>query len=78
MLNPRRMAMKPTRSSTAATRVAVYTGVSADEEHQPFSPEAQAQRLAAYVRSQEGWEVVRCFSDQLSGSTLDRPSSSGP
>jgi site-specific DNA recombinase len=53
-------------------RIATYSRISTDEEHQPYSLEAQAQRLAAYVQSQEGWRLVRRFSDQASGATLDR------
>jgi Resolvase, N terminal domain len=34
---------------------------------------AQAQHLDAYVQSQEGWRLVRRFSDQASGATLERP-----
>jgi site-specific DNA recombinase len=54
-------------------RIATYSRISTDEEHQPYSLEAQAQRLAAYVQSQEGWRSMRRFSDQASGATLDRP-----
>jgi len=54
-------------------RVATYTRISTDEEHQPYSLEAQDERLRAYVRSQEGWELTRQFTDQMSGSTLVRP-----
>jgi site-specific DNA recombinase len=54
-------------------RVATYTRISTDEEHQPNSLEAQATRLASYIASQEGWELVRQFSDQKSGATTDRP-----
>ncbi len=53
-------------------RVATYTRISTDEEHQPFSLEAQAQRLGSYVQSQDGWQLVHRFTDQMSGSTLDR------
>jgi hypothetical protein len=35
--------------------------------------EAQADRLAAYIPSQPGWKLVRPYSDQISGKTLDRP-----
>ena len=55
------------------TRVAIYTRISTDEEHQPYSLEAQQQRLAAYVESQDGWEVVCSYQDQMSGSTVERP-----
>ncbi|MHB8613335.1 MAG: recombinase family protein [Candidatus Dormibacteraceae bacterium] len=65
--------MKATKPSNGPIRVATYTRISTDEEHQPFSLEAQAERLDSYVRSQEGWEVVRRFTDQMSGSTLERP-----
>jgi site-specific DNA recombinase len=54
-------------------RITTYSRISTDEDHQPYSLEAQAQRLAAYVKSQEGWRLVRRFSDQASGATLDRP-----
>lgn len=46
---------------------------STDEERQPFSLEAPNDRWASYVASQPGWHVVRSFSDQMSGKTLDRP-----
>ena len=54
-------------------RVAIYRRISTDEEHQPYSLEAQEQRLAAYVESQPDWQLVRTFTDQASGATLDRP-----
>jgi site-specific DNA recombinase len=53
-------------------RVATYTRISTDEEHQPYSLEAQAERLGAYVASQDGWEHTRSFTDQCSGATLER------
>ncbi len=56
-----------------AVRVATYTRISTDEEHQPFSLEAQAQRLGSYIQSQDSWQLVHRFTDQMSGSTLDRP-----
>ena len=54
-------------------RIATYTRISTDEAHQPYSLEAQAIRLGSYVDSQEGWELVRTFSDQASGATTERP-----
>ena len=54
-------------------RVATYTRISTDEEHQPNSLEAQATRLGSYIASQEGWELVRQFSDQMTGATTERP-----
>jgi len=54
-------------------RVATYTRISTDEEHQPFSLEAQAQRLGSYIQSQDSWQLVHRFTDQMSGSTLERP-----
>lgn len=54
-------------------RVATYTRISTDEVHQPHSLEAQTDRLGSYIKSQEGWERARQFSDQMSGSRLDRP-----
>lgn len=54
-------------------RVAIYARISTDEDRQPFSLGAQAERLEAYARSQDGWRIVRRFTDQASGATLDRP-----
>ncbi len=54
-------------------RIATYTRISTDEAHQPYGLEAQAQRLAAYAQSQDGWTITRRFTDQMSGATLERP-----
>jgi site-specific DNA recombinase len=54
-------------------RIATYTRISTDEDRQPFSLGAQAERLEAYARSQDGWRIVRRFTDQASGAILDRP-----
>ena len=54
-------------------RIATYTRISTDEEHQPFSLGAQSDRLKKYVASQDGWTLVREFSDQMSGASLERP-----
>jgi hypothetical protein len=39
----------------AIVRVGVYVRRSTDDEHQPYSIQAQDTRLAAYVSSQPGW-----------------------
>ncbi len=62
-----------TATSTGQVRIAIYTRISTDEEHQPFSLEAQDHRLDAYIRSQDGWVLTHKFSDQMTGSTLERP-----
>jgi site-specific DNA recombinase len=54
-------------------RIATYTRISTDEDHQPYSLEAQTSKLKAYAESQDGWRIARRFSDQASGATLDRP-----
>ncbi|MEX2586668.1 MAG: recombinase family protein [Actinomycetota bacterium] len=54
-------------------RVATYTRISTDEERQPYSLEAQAHRLSAYVESQGDWTLAQSFTDQISGATLERP-----
>ena len=54
-------------------RIATYTRISTDEDRQPFSLGAQAERLESYARSQDGWRIVRRFTDQASGATLERP-----
>jgi hypothetical protein len=45
-------------------KVATHTRISTDEERQPFSLEAQGDRLSAYIASQDGWHLVRSFTDQ--------------
>ncbi len=54
-------------------RIATYTRISTDEAHQPYSLEAQSERLASYAKSQEDWKIVRRFTDQASGASLERP-----
>jgi site-specific DNA recombinase len=54
-------------------RVAIYRRISTDEERQPFSLDAQQERLAAYVAAQPGWVLSRSYSDRMSGKRLDRP-----
>jgi len=54
-------------------RIATYTRISTDEVNQPYSLGAQSEKLAAYVASQEDWELVSTFTDQMSGAKLDRP-----
>jgi site-specific DNA recombinase len=67
------------RTKTVATiaehgvRVAIYVRRSTDEEHQPFSIEAQDSRLHSYVQSQPSWSLVARFEDDASGAKLDRP-----
>lgn len=54
-------------------RIATYTRISTDEVNQPYSLGAQSERLASYVASQEDWEIVGTFTDQMSGAKLERP-----
>jgi len=56
-----------------ASGVAIYVRRSTDEEHQPFSIEAQDSRRRAYVKSQPCWSLVARFEDDDSGAKLDRP-----
>ncbi|WP_434450087.1 recombinase family protein [Lentzea sp. E54] len=46
---------------------------STDDEHQPYSIEAQDARLQAYIDSQPGWRLVTRFPDDASGATTERP-----
>jgi site-specific DNA recombinase len=54
-------------------RVAIYLRRSTDDEHQPFSIDAQQTALTNYVASQLGWTLVATYSDDASGATTDRP-----
>ena len=65
----------PTRLSAAAEqpqRIAVYLRISTDEQHQPYSLEAQEARLRSYIDSQPGWNLAHLYTDQISGAKLDR------
>ncbi len=54
-------------------KIATYCRISTDEERQPFSLEAQTDRLGSYIASQDGWRLVRSYVDRVSGKTLERP-----
>ncbi len=54
-------------------RVGVYVRRSTDDEHQPYSIEAQDTRLAAYISSQPGWRQAARYADDASGATIARP-----
>ena len=59
--------------NTDSVRVATLTRISTDEVNQPYSLEAQAVGLDAFVASQPGHTITHRFVDQASGATLDRP-----
>jgi hypothetical protein len=59
-------------AASATLRVAIYIRRSTDEEHQPFSLEAQDRKLRAYIKSQPNWSLVATFPDGSSGSSLQR------
>lgn len=61
------------RSFDRPLRVALYTRISTDEAHQPYSLAAQVDRLNAYAKSQDNWRVTAKYEDQMTGSVLERP-----
>ncbi len=63
----------PEGPATGGTRVAIVTRISTDEVNQPYSLEAQAKGLEAFVASQPGQTITHRFVDQASGATLERP-----
>jgi len=60
-------------SGAGTVRVGIYVRISTDEEHQPFSLDAQQHRLRAFIASQPGWAHVETYEDQISGAKADRP-----
>ncbi|WP_434742462.1 recombinase family protein [Micromonospora sp. SH-82] len=54
-------------------RVCIYVRRSTDDEHQPFSLDAQRAALEKYVSSQPGWTIVAEHEDDASGATTERP-----
>ncbi len=61
------------RPMSKDVRVGIYVRRSTDDEHQPYSIEAQYARLASYIDSQPGWRLVKRFHDDASGATTNRP-----
>ena len=64
------------RKKPAKTRAAVYSRLSVDRPDQELgSIEVQRERCAAYVASQEGWELLpeQYDDDGFSGGSTDRP-----
>jgi site-specific DNA recombinase len=55
------------------TRVCLYSRISTDEDHQPTSLHTQRERLERYCEAMEDWHITAAFSDQASGTTLERP-----
>ncbi len=58
------------------TKVAFYTRISTDEDHQKFSLDAQRDRLEDYCRGiygAPGFEVVDVYRDTVTGSHTNRP-----
>ncbi len=54
-------------------RVASYTRISLDEEHQPFSLPAQKERIEAYCKSQgNDWVWAKHYEDMCTGTILER------
>ena len=62
-----------TLPETGDIRVGTYVRRSTDEEHQPYSIEAQDNSLSAYIESQPRWRLAKRFSDDASGANTDRP-----
>ena len=54
-------------------RVGLYVRRSTDDEHQPYSIDAQDTRLASYIASQPGWRQAARFADDASGASTHRP-----
>ncbi|ABD13339.1 Recombinase [Frankia casuarinae] len=72
----RRTTAKRTKQAVAAqpeiVRVGIYLRRSTDDENQPYTIEAQEERLRSYVDSQPNWIVALRFADDASGATTER------
>jgi len=55
------------------TGVCLYTRISTDEENQPTSLASQRERLQAFCKVQEDWQIVAHHEDRASGTKLERP-----
>jgi site-specific DNA recombinase len=59
----------------APVRVAFYTRISTDEDHQKYSLDAQKDRLEAFCKAQWGddWRIHKTYRDTESGTHMNRP-----
>jgi len=57
------------------TRVAFYTRISTDEDHQKYSLGAQSERLEAFCKAEYGddWRLHKLYRDTESGTHMNRP-----
>ncbi len=66
--------MKPI-SNSQPPRIAYYTRISTDEDHQKYSLGAQKERLEAFCKAQHGddWTLFKVYRDTESGTHMNRP-----
>ncbi|MFH1022101.1 MAG: recombinase family protein [Planctomycetota bacterium] len=59
----------------AMQKVAFYTRISTDEDHQKYSLDAQKDRLEAFCKSQydDDWSLFKIYRDTESGTHMNRP-----
>ena len=64
-----------TSGNGQVTRVAFYTRISTDEDHQKYSLGAQSERLEAFCKAQYGddWKLHKLYRDTESGTHMNRP-----
>jgi len=62
-------------STGHAPRVAFYTRISTDEDHQKYSLGAQKERLETFCKAQHGddWTLFKVYRDTESGTHMNRP-----
>jgi site-specific DNA recombinase len=70
---PRGAAVTSLGGPVGPRRIAIYLRRSTDDEHQPFSIEAQDTALLSYTASQPGWTLAAKYTDDASGATTSRP-----
>ncbi len=65
----------PRERQSGPTRVAFYTRISTDEDHQKYSLGAQVERLEAFSKAAWGddWRLHKVFRDTESGTHMNRP-----
>jgi site-specific DNA recombinase len=67
--------MQAKEKNKEKAKVAFYTRISTDEDHQKYSLGAQKDRLEAFCKSQYGeeWELAKIYRDTDSGTHMNRP-----
>ena len=68
---PKAFSPAPATTTPVRLRVATYRRASTDEDNQPYSLDVQQAKLASYIDSQDGMELVADYEERASGKDVE-------